>query len=214
MVTVGLNNLMTCCSISLNREIKALPLETEIETICKVGHTVTKVNLIVVVNLTIVVNVIVLHVAWFYISLEHTITTGNPVVDFLLVLENTCCFISPEVTDSMTILSAIELRCIVVELVGSAMNDTIVSRNAAHLVLVICTIHASPIAEVLTNHIVPSQVKLKTFILYITAINSRCTCSYCSQNWSCYQPVFGCLDIVIKVDIQVSANHSGIDTDI
>ena len=114
----------------------------------------------------------------------------------------------------MTVLCTIELRGIVVELIGSTVDDTIVGRNATHLILIIGSVHTNVVAELLANHIVPGEVELKSLVLHIATIDGWCACTNGCQHRSRHQPILSGLDIIVEVYIQVTANQSGIQTDI
>ena len=62
-------------------------------------------------------------------ALEDTVACGNPVVDLLLVLEDTGGLVAPEITDGLIVFSAIEFEGVLVELVGLTVDDTVLTRD-------------------------------------------------------------------------------------
>ena len=101
------------------------------------------------------VDIHILHIARLYIALHHTVAGSNPVVDFLLVLEDTCCLVAPEVTDGVSVLCTVELLGIRVYLVGGTVDDTVFCRNGTHLVVVVSEVGAHTVYEVLAYLVVP-----------------------------------------------------------
>ena len=213
MVSVGLYNLLTTCTTPLHIEVQTFIVKAKIETESKIRNAITQIYLIIIINLTIMVNIIILHITRFYIRLQNTISCCNPIINLLLILENTCSFKAPIITDGMTILCTIEFRRVVIQFACTAMNSTIHSRNITYLITIICTIETNIIIEVLTNIITPAQVEFKTFILHITTIDKWCTSTSCCKNRSLYQPVLCSLDIIIKINIQ-TREETCINTDI
>ena len=101
------------------------------------------------------VHIIIFHVTWLNIRLKHTIAIGYPLVNLGLVLEYTSCLITPEVADGMSVLCTIEFLRVVVELVGVAMDNTVLSRNITHLILVVGSIYTDIVMEILADGIIP-----------------------------------------------------------
>ena len=155
-----------------------------------------------------------LHITRLHITLQHTVLGSNPVVNLLLVLEDTGSFIPPKVTDGMAVGSAIELRRVVIQLVCITMNNAIFSRNISYLIFIVSTIDTNVVVEILTYFIIPSQRQFNTGILYITTVDVRSTCTGSGKDRSLYQPIFGCLYIKICIHTQASIEETGIDTDI
>ena len=159
MVTIALDNLLSESTVGHYREIKSFPVETEIEAHSEIRNTVTKIGLVKLVHPSVMVDVHKLHVTWLYVSLQHTVTSLNPILYFLIVLEYACCLETIEITDRLTILGTIEFRSIVIQLVGRAMNDTIVVRNLSDLILIVGTVDTDIVTKVFAYLVIPSKIE-------------------------------------------------------
>src|SRR5690554_2796105 len=107
-IPVGLYDLLTGCTASLKRKVKTFISETKIETVCKVGHPVTQIYLVVIVDYTVMIHVDIFHITGFHVILEDTVAGSNPICDFLFVLEQAICFVSPEIPNRFTIFRTIK----------------------------------------------------------------------------------------------------------
>ena len=97
----------------------------------------------------------------------------------------------------MTVLGTIELLGIRVNLVACAMDDTILGRNASHLIVVVCEVTANTIGKVLTDIVIPCKTKFHTGVLHVTTVDYRTLCSGSCQYWSLNEPVLGLFDIPV-----------------
>ena len=114
----------------------------------------------------------------------------------------------------MTILCTIELFCILINLVGSTMDDTILCRDRTNLIVVVSKVSTYTVDEILTNLVIPRKTNLNTLVLYITTIDDRTTCTGCSQDRSLNQPILGILDITIQGQRQTLTEETSIQTNI
>ena len=114
----------------------------------------------------------------------------------------------------MTILCTIELFCILINLVGSTMDDTIQCRNITYFIVVVSEVGTYTINKVLANLIIPGKTKFDTLILYITTIDDWTLSTGCCQYWSLYQPILGVLDISIECQRKTLTEETCIDTEI
>ena len=114
----------------------------------------------------------------------------------------------------MTILCTIELFCILINLVGSTMDDTIQCWDITYLIVVVCEVGTYTINKVLANLIIPGKTKFDTLILYITTIDDWTLGTCCCKNRSLYQPILGVLDISIECQRKTLTEETCIDTEI
>lgn len=94
-IAIALHDLIAGLAVGGHGEVEAFVVEAQREAEGEVRHAVAEVDLIGIVDLAVVVDVVVFHVAGLGISLQHTIAVGDPVLDLLLVLEDTRLSCSP-----------------------------------------------------------------------------------------------------------------------
>ena len=92
-----------------DREVEALPSEIDREAQTPVGVWIANHGLVFFVDNSIVVAIHINQVAGLRVGLCHTVACCLPIINLLLVLENTGCLIAPEVTDGITNLCPVEL---------------------------------------------------------------------------------------------------------
>ena len=161
------------------------------------------------------VDIIVFHITRLNIALENTITSSNPVLDILLVLEDTCGLVAPEITYGFAIRGAVELAGVIVEhRTRCTVDDTILVGNVTYLILIIGSIDIHIVTEILTNAIVPSQTDLNTSILDITTIDIGSTGTYSRQYGRLNKPVLRSLDVEVEVYIQTLVEEAGVETEV
>ena len=97
----------------------------------------------------------ILHVTRLYICLINTVTCSYPIVDFLLVLEESSCLVTPEVTDGVTILCTIELLGILINLIIFTMDDTIKGRDITYFIMVVGKVGTYTVSKVSSDVVIP-----------------------------------------------------------
>ena len=147
------------------------------------------------------------------IGLDECALRVNIGIDLFLVLEDTVSGIGPEVTDRITDLGTIELGNTLDHVAGT-MDNTLIVGNTGNTVLVVGSVHADAVGEVLVDGIVPVERELDTGVADVTTIDIRGIGTEMSHDRSIDEPVLGVFLVPVERNIKFASEHAGIETEV